>query len=82
MQRPVMPYGQSMTSRSDTTGDNSMYPTEATANHAQNKSAAARMNHIVTTYNNQGKVFIKFIDSSSQVVYQIPSAMMAELQNM
>lgn len=46
------------------------------------KSKAVReMSHVVETYNLQGEVRIKFMDSNNHVLYQIPSVMVAKIED-
>lgn len=46
------------------------------------KSNAVReMSHVVETYNLQGEVRIKFMDSNNHVLYQIPSVMVAKIED-
>ncbi len=46
------------------------------------KSNAVReMSHVVETYNLQGEVRIKFMDSNNHVLYQIPSEMVAKIED-
>lgn len=50
---------------------------------AQKQAEAARvMSHVVASYNQQGKVRIKFMDSSNNVVYQIPTEMVAKMEDL
>ena len=37
--------------------------------------------HVVISYNPQGKIRTKFVDSRNNVVYQIPSEMVAKLED-
>ena len=47
-----------------------------------NKTKAVReMSHVVETYNLQGEVRIKFMDSNNHVLYQIPSVMVAKIED-
>ena len=39
------------------------------------------MSHVVESYNQQGKVRIKFVDSHNNVIYQIPSEMVAKIED-
>lgn len=39
------------------------------------------MNHVVEVYNRQGKVRTKFMDSKNDVIYQIPSEMVANMED-
>jgi len=39
------------------------------------------MSHVVEVYNQQGKVRIKFMDSKNNAIYQIPSELMAKMED-
>lgn len=50
---------------------------------AENKNKPARaMTHVVVSYNQEGKVRTKFMDSNNNVVYQIPTEMMAKMEDL
>ena len=40
------------------------------------------MSHIVESYNPQGKVRIKYLDSNNNVIYQIPTEMVAKTEDL
>ena len=46
-----------------------------------NKKPDRTMSHVVEVYNRQGKVRITFIDSENNAVYQIPSEMVAKVED-
>ena len=43
---------------------------------------AGAASHVVVTYNPQGKMRTKFLDSRNNVVYQVPPEMLAKLQDL
>ncbi len=45
------------------------------------KKPLRTMSHVVEVYNLQGKVRIKFMDSKNNVVYQIPTEMVAKMED-
>ncbi len=45
------------------------------------KKPVRAMNHVVEVYNRQGKARTKFMDSKNHVIYQIPSEMVARLED-
>ena len=47
----------------------------------QNKPVRA-MSHVVESYNLQGKARTKFIDSNNDVIYQIPTEMVAKMEDL
>jgi hypothetical protein len=55
-------------------------PLPDAGNASQNKPVRA-MSHVVETYNLQGKVRIKFMDSNNNVIYQIPSEMVTKIED-
>ncbi len=46
------------------------------------KKSPRTMSHIVESYNAQGKVRIKYMDSNNNVIYQIPPEMVAKTQDL
>ena len=40
------------------------------------------MSHVVVVYNQQGKVRIKFMDSKNNAIYQIPTEMVAKMEDL
>ncbi len=40
------------------------------------------MKHVVEVYNQQGKVRIKFMDSKDNTIYQIPTEMVAKMEDL
>lgn len=48
---------------------------------AEHQQSDRSMNHVLTEYDRQGKVRTKFIDSNSDVVYQIPTEMVSKLED-
>ncbi len=46
------------------------------------KKIVRGMSHVVESYNPQGKVRIKYMDSSNNIIYQIPSEMVAKTQDL
>ena len=40
------------------------------------------MSHVVQSYNLQGKVRVKFMDNNNNVIYQIPSEMVAKTEDL
>jgi len=55
--------------------------TSTTENEIHNKPVRT-MSHIVETYNLHGKPRIKFMDSHNNVIYQIPSEMVAKTEDL
>jgi hypothetical protein len=51
------------------------------ARNESNKKPVRAMNHVVESYNQQGKVRIKFMDSNNNVIYQIPTEMVAKMED-
>lgn len=51
-------------------------------NNENNRKPVRAMTHVVESYNLQGKVRIKFIDSNNNVIYQIPPEMVAKTQDL
>lgn len=49
-------------------------------NESDNKPVRA-MSHMVESYNQHGKVRIKFMDSNNSVIYQIPTEMVAKMED-
>lgn len=45
------------------------------------KQPVRAMSHVVESYNQQGEVRIKFMDSHNNVVYQIPTEMVAKMED-
>ncbi len=56
-------------------------PSPITGN-AGNKKPVRSMSHVVESYNAQGKLRIKYEDSNSNVIYQIPPEMVAKTQDL
>jgi hypothetical protein len=52
-----------------------------TAAKSDNKPAGV-VSHVVVAYNQQGKTRIKFMDNRNNVVYQIPSEMVAKIEDL
>lgn len=48
---------------------------------SQNKPDRA-MSHVVETYNQQGELLLKFMDSNSNLLYQVPSEMESKMKEM
>jgi hypothetical protein len=46
-----------------------------------NNNSVRMMSHVVVVYNLEGKVRVKFMDSNSNVVYQIPCEMVAKIED-
>lgn len=44
--------------------------------------AAGVVSHVVVTYNPQGKMRTKFLDSRNNVVYQVPPEMLAKMEDL
>ena len=57
-------------------------PLADTGNDGIHKQPVRAMSHIVETYNPQGKLRIKFEDSHNNVIYQIPTEMVAKTQDL
>ncbi len=51
------------------------------ARNESNKKPVRAMSHVVESYNQQGKVRIKFMDSNNNVIYQIPTEMVAKMED-
>ncbi len=51
-------------------------------NSESNKKSVRSMSHIVESYNPQGKVRIKYMDSNNNVIYQIPTEMVAKTEDL
>ena len=68
----------------DTNNDNKV---NAAARQTPDASAANQnkpvreMSHVIEVYNQKGKVRIKFVDSHNNVIYQIPSEMVAKMED-
>ena len=45
------------------------------------KNSVRAMSHVVEVYNQQGEVRTKFMDSKNNVIYQIPTEMVAKLED-
>ncbi|MDD2308163.1 MAG: hypothetical protein PHH91_01100 [Desulfuromonadaceae bacterium] len=64
--------------------DNKIFPANKQAPDAgieKLNTPVRAMSHVVESYNQQGKVRIKFMDSSNNVVYQIPTEMVAKMED-
>lgn len=46
------------------------------------KKPVRTMSHVVESYNLQGKARTKFIDSNNDVIYQIPTEMVAKMEDL
>ena len=69
----------------DLNADNKVSATNKQAPVVSNESThktVRAMSHIVESYNPQGKVRIKFMDSNNNVIYQIPSEMVAKTEDL
>ena len=53
----------------------------AVASSSGDKGPVRAIKHVVESYNLQGKVRTKFMDSHNNVVYQIPSEMVAKMED-
>lgn len=67
---------------SDKTSAAATKKSQITENNGNAKQPERTMRHVVQTYNLQGKVRIKFLDSHNNVIYQIPSEMVAKTQDL
>lgn len=47
----------------------------------KSKNSAREMSHVLVVYNPQGKLRTKFMDSNNNVIYQIPSEMVAKMED-
>ena len=68
----------------DTHSKNKVTPAKKSSTSAGNeysKKSDRVMSHIVETYNLQGKLRTKFMDSHNNVIYQIPSEMVAKMED-
>ncbi len=74
-------YQQSSTVQSSAAIVNSGGKQIPAANIESNKNPDQVMNHVVESYNEHGKVRIKFVDSKNNVVYQFPTEMMAKVED-
>lgn len=45
------------------------------------KKPVREMSHFVQSYNQRGEVRVKFMDNSNNVIYQIPSEMVAKMED-
>ena len=57
-------------------------PLVGTSNVGSSKQPVRAMSHVVQTYNPEGKVRIKYTDSHNNVIYQIPTEMVAKTQDL
>lgn len=64
-----------------TSGKVSSVNTQSLDAGAEHQQSDRSMNHVLTEYDRRGKVRTKFIDSNSDVVYQIPTEMVAKLED-
>ena len=55
-------------------------PLENNANRTTKPSGVT--SHVVVTYNPQGKIRTKFLDSRNNVVYQVPPEMLAKMEDL
>jgi len=55
-------------------------PPENNANNTAKTAGSA--SHVVVTYNPQGKMRTKFLDSRNDVVYQVPPEMLAKMEDL
>ena len=53
----------------------------AEKNNVSSNQSAGIVSHVVESYNQHGKVRVKFMDSRNNVVYQTPSEMVARLED-
>jgi hypothetical protein len=53
----------------------------AVASNAGSSQPAGIVSHVVESYNQYGKVRVKFMDSRNNVVYQTPSEMVAKIED-
>ncbi|MBW4056281.1 MAG: hypothetical protein HIU83_12945 [Proteobacteria bacterium] len=51
------------------------------AGNENQKESVRAMSHVVESYNQQGEVRIKFMDSKNNVIYQIPTEMVAKMED-
>ncbi|MDA8416711.1 MAG: hypothetical protein M0Z78_06550 [Betaproteobacteria bacterium] len=67
----------------DTHSKNKVMPAKKSSTYAgnDNKKSGRAMSHIIETYNLQGKLRTKFMDSHNNVIYQIPSEMVAKMED-
>lgn len=54
----------------------------ADINREVDKKPVRTMSHVVEVYNVYGKVRTKFMDSNNKVIYQIPSEMIAKMEDL
>ncbi len=48
---------------------------------AEDRQSSRSMNHVLAEYDQQGKARTKFMDSNNNVVYQVPTEMVAKLED-
>lgn len=61
--------------------DNKVSPLNKLSPKAGIEKSARTMSHVVEVYNLQGKARTKFMDSKNNVIYQVPSEMVAKLED-
>jgi len=54
----------------------------AVVSNESSKKKVREMSHVVQSYNLQGKVRVKFMDNNNNVIYQIPSEMVAKTEDL
>lgn len=67
----------------DTTSSNKISSAKKQSSDAggEGQQSSRSMNHVLAEYDQQGKARTKFIDSNNDVVYQIPTEMVARLED-
>jgi hypothetical protein len=78
------PSNQTVQSSAAVNANNKVSPVNKQSQDAgiESRSKPVRtMNSVVESYNQQGKVRIKFMDSNNNVIYQIPAEMVAKMED-
>lgn len=57
-------------------------PLKETPKNSSTKAPVGVVSHVVVSYNQQGEIRTKFVDSRNNVVYQIPSEMVAKIEDL
>jgi hypothetical protein len=83
--QPVNQAEQLITINSETnkisTGNSLQAKQTPAASDTKNSEPAGVVNHVVISYNEEGKLRTKFVDSRNNVVYQTPSELAARLED-
>jgi hypothetical protein len=57
-------------------------PSTDSSSNESHKQPARTMSHVIQTYNQHGKVRVKYVDSHNNVIYQTPPEMVAKTQDL